>query len=619
MSNDANKAEKEFSQDKGNLEVISHDSSASSDNQAVSLDKDGLNVKRGGNVVIGSLNVVIEPFRNRHQKYYRHSKFHLWADVALLLFIAAALAFLVWSKVWQPARPVSLEIVSASEAATSGAVKEFELVYANDDGGPLDDATLALRLPDDFNLEKVEPESSFDKTNNTITLGALASGANGKVRVKGRVWGELGSHASFAAILSYERNGDDMTVMNSLPYTINDSVIKLSMDAIDEVYRGNGFVGEVRIENQGQEKTGKLELAFDEAWSVRSDDSKQADTFLFEGLAAGEKRIVDFKALPQDGNRLGAIDFKATAYMTVGDQKARQAEAVAKLAIREPALELVIEPDKSVARDGDSITYDVSYKNLEEYALDDLALTVQSGNRNYTFDGIEFFGTEDFKRQGGELSTGSLAAFKEGKFSIKARLKQQKKATNQEVALQVRVSYRVRGQQVRYAVSSGKVRLLSNLAVASTAYYYSPQGDQLGVGPLPPTVGIPTNYWIYWTVDNSGNDLKDVALTAKLPGNAIWLDNKSLLAGNMFYSQANRSVTWTIDQLEAESLNNKVRFEVGIIPTDKDIGKSLDLLTGVKFKALDKFCGKELAGQLEDVTTELKFDRLSRGKGKVVN
>ena len=69
------------------------------------------------------------------------------------------------------------------------------------------------------------------------------------------------------------------------------------------------------------------------------------------------------------------------------------------------------------------------------------------------------------------------------------------------------------------------------LNVRSAGYYYSPQGDQLGIGPLPPMVDIQTNYWIFWQIGNFNSDLENFTLTAQLPENIVWTGKKSLLAG----------------------------------------------------------------------------------------
>ncbi len=154
------------------------------------------------------------------------------------------------------------------------------------------------------------------------------------------------------------------------------------------------------------------------------------------------------------------------------------------------------------------------------------------------------------------------------------------------------------------------------LEIESAGLYYSSEGDQLGVGPLPPKVDIQTNYWIFWRVDGFNKNLSDLNISAQLSENTVWMDNKSLLAGKLQFGQVSRRVIWKVDEIK-QSGNYRVGFEIGVIPEENNIGEVMDLLTNIKYEAFDKECQKKIEGTLGNITTDLKKDALASDKGKV--
>jgi len=154
------------------------------------------------------------------------------------------------------------------------------------------------------------------------------------------------------------------------------------------------------------------------------------------------------------------------------------------------------------------------------------------------------------------------------------------------------------------------------LEIESSGLYYSPEGDQLGIGPLPPKVDIQTNYWIFWKIGDFNKELEDLIISAQLPENVVWMDDKSLLAGKLQFGEVSRRIVWAIDEIK-QNENYRVGFEIGVIPKEKDINQVLDLLTEIKYNAYDKECQKQVRGVLENITTDLKKDNLASGKGNI--
>lgn len=162
------------------------------------------------------------------------------------------------------------------------------------------------------------------------------------------------------------------------------------------------------------------------------------------------------------------------------------------------------------------------------------------------------------------------------------------------------------------------LKLITNLKVTAEAYYNSNQGDQLGSGPIPPVVGLPTNYWIFFEIDNQGNDLNNLTVSAKLPAGVTLASAKTLSAGNFSYDESQKRISWSVKNAVTNNGLYQAGFEVQLFPTNKQVGLEPLLLSNVSYIATDSYTGEKLSGRLLDVSTELPFDDINRGQGKVL-
>lgn len=161
------------------------------------------------------------------------------------------------------------------------------------------------------------------------------------------------------------------------------------------------------------------------------------------------------------------------------------------------------------------------------------------------------------------------------------------------------------------------LKLISALIVKTAAYYNSPQGDQLGSGPIPPQVEVPTNYWIFFNLQNIGNKLGDLEVSAKLAENVSLYDNKSLSVGDFSYDEKQRKVYWRIKNIDNVQNDYQIGFEVQFIPSINQLGLTPALLTDLSFKATDLFCNEKISGKLLSVDTNLNLDTINKGQGTV--
>lgn len=185
-----------------------------------------------------------------------------------------------------------------------------------------------------------------------------------------------------------------------------------------------------------------------------------------------------------------------------------------------------------------------------------------------------------------------------------------------KISWQALAEYGYRGEILSETKVLPEVYLTAHLRLSAAAYYTSPQGDQLGVGPLPPRVGQPTNYWIFWDAKSAG-DFRGLVVSAKLPLGVEPTGAQSLLAGELKYNPSNRQLIWKVPELRGPLDAYRAGFEVQFIPTANELGKTVSLLGDLQYYSVDSISGREEQGSLDNLTTNLDFDRFNKGQGKV--
>lgn len=152
--------------------------------------------------------------------------------------------------------------------------------------------------------------------------------------------------------------------------------------------------------------------------------------------------------------------------------------------------------------------------------------------------------------------------------------------------------------------------------IKASAYYYNSFGDQLGIGPIPPIISIPTNYWIFLKITNKENPQENIKIETKLPYNITFTGKKGITNGNLYFLSTNRSMVWEINNL-TKNETEEAKFEISLIPTQNNIGKILLLTDNISLSSSDMTCEKNTSSTIDNLDTNLKYDNLGKNKGRV--
>lgn len=593
------KESKKYSQENGNMRIISDNSQ-----------------NKKPNLSIGALNV----FTKEHKVLGRSRKMRWISDSAFIFIIAIILfvgvSYLIRS--YSIGKNIFLEARALSEKVTSGNLETFELDYKNNNNESIYGVSIALEFPGNFILDKVLPANIFDPNTNTIDLGDLVSGANGKIKISGYVLGEVNAQQFIKFSLNYYKDGFSRRCQNILAYLIEDSVLDFNLSLPTNLYQGVLFSDQLVLHNQGQRDLENIKIVLGENIEIQNIDNFQGLTFdknsiYLNKLKTNEKIFLNIDLMIK--NVQGQTKINIISEANGLKQKSLEKEVFVEV----PKFRVNIISDQKQMKEGEYLNFKIDYQNNEDDIIKNIILNLKPIAGFFIKD-LELKDQSRFTQDAHNIYFNKNLAPKEsGSLNIKVLLQRNKVALNQEAGLFASINYTYQDKRISYPNYSSRAKICSSLSVESAAYYYSPQGDQLGAGPIPPMVDIPTNYWIFWSADNFGNDLSSFSISADLPEGLVWTNNKSVLDGNLQYGEVSRRVIWTVDNISAQGEKYKAKFEVGLIPEEKDIGQVLDLLKNIQFSAQDNFCGVQISGIKEKIDTNLKNDNLSSGQGQVQN
>lgn len=288
-----------------------------------------------------------------------------------------------------------------------------------------------------------------------------------------------------------------------------------------------------------------------------------------------------------------------------------------KLDLNNPPLVISFTLASSTAEASQPVLLKIDYQNNSPLAIQNLVISLSASDDNFSLSGLSLASGTPASARGQALVLPVLAPAQNGEVLATLTFTA-KNPASRVINWQAQYDYGYNGQALSGKQIFNPINLSSTLSMTAVAYYNSPEGDQLGAGPLPPVVALPTNYWIFWQATSSGS-YKNLVVSAKLPRGVELTPARSLLAGNLTYNAVNRQLVWQVPALDNQVDAYRAGFEIQLIPTKNQAGLILPLISGLKYYATDATNLTESTGTLPDLTTNLDFDRLNSGQGKVAS
>lgn len=285
--------------------------------------------------------------------------------------------------------------------------------------------------------------------------------------------------------------------------------------------------------------------------------------------------------------------------------------------LNNPPLSFSFTPSVKSIKLNSPLELKINFKNSSQLNIYDVKATLLIIDKNFSIDRIEKTKDSlDLEVINNQLILSSLSAKENRELSVLVYFKDKTKL-DRIIKWQSQSEYAIQGQLFKELISLPDINLAAELEASARAYYNSPQGDQLGSGPLPPVVSLPTNYWVFFDVMSAG-DFKNLVFSAKLGKEVELTDRRSLLSGDFKYNSASRQIVWTVPELKNQSDSYRVGFEIQFVPTEAQLNKTPFLISDIKYYAHDNLINGDNSGELPSISTNLDYDRINKGQGKVI-
>lgn len=547
--------------------------------------------------------------KHYHKNYhgiYQHAKKLFFFDLALLLFTVLMLASTVFLWLWKPSLTdlIDVSMSLGNERIKSGEEVHLTINYKNKSKFKLNDVSLALHLPDGFVIDRNKTSNNAFSDNSTFpSIKEIEPGATGQTEVYGWFWSEPNKEELLVANLSYqpENNTGREQKLSSFISRMPDSVLIGKLTISTSTLPNTALKFTYTLTNSSDQEINNISVTNN--WNAGVMNEKDTKNI---SLRAGGSKIINGQLITP--NKSGGFPFSITPQVLINNRLVPQTPATQELKIFAPQIisSARLLDNSGYAEPGQVLPLEIRWENKSDSKLQNIALhlasnlqsvvdwkkTARENNAKPETDGIFFDSSSRTQLSNGNPNSADT-------FSVKIYLLpnfnlSEIEKTNLEIypILKGQAS-QAPDQQFSQEGSRARIPLATEVSFNVETRYYTPEGDQLGRGPLPPQVGKATKYWIFVKITNTTNAINETTFNTSLPSGVEFTGKQSTSIGPQInYNATNRAVSWKYSTLPANSQTG-LYFEVSVTPSASQIGQNILLTNSLQFSATDEFTGKK--------------------------
>lgn len=501
-------------------------------------------------------------YQAKYRGRYRHAKKLFVLDIVL---ITCAIALAALAVVFGTAPAISPERVRVSfdthgHLMRSGDRVTFTVRYENKERDAVGPVTIGTAFPPGFDIIDAPP--GWHLSTKSIELGTLEPGARGELAFTGRLIVPVGSVQRFYATT---RIGAEVRT-TALSVKIKKSVIGATVTGPPRIIDAELATATINIKNMGTDELREVVVtvaAPPGAVVASSTPELIANAWTARALAPGVSAEFTLALLTKDA-REG--DVQIGFNVALRDHGALVRQGIAILTVKHVKTGLSVEAnlDDALLRfDGKDRKFSITVTNRGSKSLRDAVL---------------FLDLPSAKES--EWTLGTLAPGGSATVATTIKLTEPVAADEPPFALTPVVSVEAgldgESDRVRAVRPQKPLPIASDFRVNITPIYFTTTGEQLGRGPLPPSVGRATTFWIAVEFTHRGNEIKNLEFRGWIPLNVRWTDRHATtlpVGSSVIYDRETRRVIIKAPTLPVEG-KWTTTFAVDIVPTRADIGKA---------------------------------------------
>ncbi len=570
-------------------------------------------------------------YHTRYHGIYSHAKQLFVFDLILLATAIFLLISSLFFFFWRPGLTgfIDLSMNIGENRIKSGELVHITFEYANRSTRPLTSSTLAVHLPPGFLIDRTRTPESVFSSNSIFNLHTLEPGARGRSELYGHFWTEPRQEEDFTATLTYQPEGSTRKEQKISQFTalLPESVLRMDWQIATTSFPQKQIPFSITLVNTSNEPQSDLVIRasvpdfilpeeYLTSFSLKAKETRMVTgTLTLSSINGGEPAA--FISLNTRVNGHTIPQEKITRSFTLLHP---EFEATLRLT----SSTTYIEPDQL-------IPLEVRWKNNGTIALNNLRVRV-----HFSSPLVDLPATASLN--GAYIENGDLILDHTARTALAYSTPQSEDSATfslklvssfANLAIPPNTSFVITPilegetssvQNQSYTIPGNGVGLpvAGELHMNTNVRYYTPEGDQLGRGPLPPHVGETTKYWILLQAFTTLNPLKNASFETKLPAGVSFTGKQSITLGpSLAFDEKTRMLSWNYRELPPQSRTG-IYFELAVSPTLEQIGKNLNLTEEILFSATDESVQKEIKISQPGLNNVLKKDDQGSRKGSAV-
>lgn len=554
-----------------------------------------------------------------------------WSYRAIILLVSAALfllvlglssLYLMFGNTLISSNNIGISIAGP---LTIGGGEEMKLQVGvtNQNKVPIESAVLIVSYPPGT---KSVGEDSKDIFEERVTLNRINAGEAVNVPVSAIIFGEENQEQQIGATIEYrlvDSNGTFFKEADPLMFKINSSPVVIRVDTIKKVSAGQEVDVKLTIQSNSPNPLkdilvsanypGNFEYTSaspepmyrESGWLIKEILPEKSATIVIKGVVVGnqsEEFQLQFSVgTPQKDNQflIGSV----------------LANATADFVIEQPFINVDLEIDGKTSdvvtlATGDATEVKVLVQNTLTETLYDMVVEVEvKGNilvrELVTVEDGYYDSVKDvirYEPSGNDnLVQIDPGATKEFTFTLKPSDKKETPSFSLTANAYARRVFENRATEQLVGTVKREVKFTSSVGIArKIARGVAGFTDS---GPIPPAADTETTYVVTLDASAGGNDVTGAVVTTSLPQYVSW-KNLALGDGSVLFNPISKEITWTVGGIDAGG-KKTVSFQVGLLPSQNQIGTTPALVGAQRFRATDRFTGAVVRAEGAPLSSEL--------------
>jgi uncharacterized repeat protein (TIGR01451 family) len=562
--------------------------------------------------------------------------------ILLVLSGAAWGGFFLWTQsIFQTSDFLEATVV-IDEGVRMGEEMEVRISYENISQVDIQNLELTTNLPSSFFLTSTTPAATYGTT---WELGKLTASSDGSIIVKGILFSEIPSSEHFQALFTIQpaNSSADLQAIATKTLELSESVLDLALTGPETALAGEEMTYTLAVNNTGKTALGfalvQLELpeGFEFISSVPERDDEDVYKWMLYSLEPGVPQQVTFTGVFTSSAE-GDQELSSSIAFYQDDEAAIQSTSnlLTKVVGGSIGFHFIVNgsAENQFVDLGDVLHTSIDFENTGINAVENIefALTLEDADEtrlpiNWDQAFLSEGSRENATIYWNETSDETLAAIESGAkgvidFTFPLYNELDLSNYSDTFTCKLAITYTTTGDTiVTRTIESNPlvIGINSDAHLFAEPRYYDNDGNEIGDGILPPSVGETTSFYVLWDLENNLHDLSNVKVTTILPSDVAWMDKVSTDIGTMSFDQTTRQVTWAITSLPTDTGDVAGLFKVAITPKQEEVGTYVKLTNTVNFTAKDTATEDVLTQTINFVNTNLTSDPHALESGLVAD